>query len=87
MKLKMLLLVALVLSLSAGCAEVPIALIAANNAAQIYERVKPVEVKPDGTIPCSVISRVHLDGDLTGLTDDDLRAIDFNNEVIERLCP
>ena len=75
------------LCLLPACAEVPIALIAANNAAAIYERVKPVEIEPDGTIPCAAVERVYLDGDLGGLSDNDLKAIAYNNEIIERFCP
>jgi hypothetical protein len=48
--------------------------------------VKPISVEPDGSIPCGAIERVYLDGDLGGLTDNDLKAIDYNNEIIERLC-
>jgi len=83
---KVLLVIVPGLSLSAGCAEIPLALIAANNAASIYDRVKPISVEPDGSIPCGAIERVYLDGDLGGLTDNDLKAIDYNNEIIERLC-
>ena len=61
-------------------------MIAANNAAQIYERVKPVEVTARECDLYRDLLPIYIDGDMSGLTRGDLVNIRRVNEVYQKTC-
>ena len=76
----------LVLSLSGCLGTLALVTTTLNSSAQLYERVKPVEVVLTGDIPCTAMKPIYLDGVLEGLTDDDIKRIRISNETIEGYC-
>ena len=80
------LVVSLGISLSGCLGTLALVTTTLNSSAQLYERVKPVEVVLTGDIPCTALKPIYLDGVLEGLTDDDIKRIRISNETIEGYC-
>ena len=59
------------------------AISSATSVGSLYYAKKGYELSVE---ECDIIKPIYLDGDVTGLTDNDLKQIVNHNEIYEQLC-